>query len=173
MLKNFVRALVMSGIVAVSPGDPDRGGGRRGPGLRLPAGSRIVGSWMGTTRERRYRSSCRSTSMALPLARSKAKSPMRQRLSHRGTWRLDSCRRPAVRGNRHRCSIRPPDGWRTGKCQLRLLLTVNRSGDQMTAYVVLDVFAPDGTPVGSFPHTVTFTRIKVEPADDGVEDSRR
>ena len=35
----------------------------------------------------------------------------------------------------------------------------------MSGTVVLDVFAPDGTPVGSFPHTVTFTRIRVEPVD--------
>ena len=29
----------------------------------------------------------------------------------------------------------------------------------------MDVFAPDGSLVVSFPHTITFTRIKVEPLD--------
>jgi hypothetical protein len=39
--------------------------------------------------------------------------------------------------------------------KLRLLLTLDRSGDRMSGTAILDVVAPDGRPAWSFTHTIT------------------
>jgi hypothetical protein len=52
-----------------------------------------------------------------------------------------------------------------GAAKLRALVTLGKSGDQMNGTATVDVFAPDGTLVVTFLHTVRFTRIEVEPFD--------
>jgi hypothetical protein len=52
-----------------------------------------------------------------------------------------------------------------GSGKLRATLTLARGGDRMNGRARIDIFAPDGTLAVSFLHTVSFTRIKIEPLD--------
>ncbi len=52
-----------------------------------------------------------------------------------------------------------------GSGKLRALLTLGKGGDRMNGTAKIDIFAPDGTLAVSFLHTVSFTRIKLEPLD--------
>ena len=157
MVKNIVRALVMSGIIAaLTTSTQAVGAGDQGERFDFQQGhQRIVGSWMGTL-ENGLRFVQSFTSEGITQATLSS-------TSAHGAWTHVGNRRFAVTAIGVRYDRQT--GADQGSAKLRLLLTVNRSGDQMSGTVILDVFAPDGTPVGSFPHTVTFTRIMVEPVN--------
>jgi hypothetical protein len=117
---------------------------------------RIVGSWLGTLdnglRFVQLFTSDGITQLTLPVL-----------TPAHGAWTYVGSRRFAVTAIGVRNDIQT--GADQGSAKLRLSLTVHRSGDQMSGTAILDVFAPDGSPAGSFTHTVTFTRLKVEPVD--------
>jgi hypothetical protein len=49
--------------------------------------------------------------------------------------------------------------------KVRALLTIDKRGNRMNASVTVDILDPNGNPGPTFPHTVSFTRIRVERPD--------
>ncbi len=47
--------------------------------------------------------------------------------------------------------------------KVRILLTLNKAGDQMSGTDKVEIFGPDGTLLQTFLGNTTFTRIKFEP----------
>jgi hypothetical protein len=165
MVKNIVKALLMGVAIAVvaAPAqaqDAERDAGRES---RWELQS-IVGSWIGIIDNgERVLMSFTASGTVLGSVQTEVKSTGPVLTPAHGAWSQVGGRRFVVTTMAIVYDINT--GAHLGFGKLRGLLTLNKSAERISAAVTVDILAPDGTTVGSFPHTASFTRIKVEHPD--------
>ena len=164
MLKNIVRVLVTSGVLAglISPTQTLQAAGR-GEGLDFRQ-EWIVGSWSGTLDNgEQVLMSCTLDGIAISSVQGEVKSTAPVLTTAHGVWAYVGGRQFAL--TRKAVLYDLQTGQYQGSGKIRELLTLDRSGDRLSGNAKVDVFAPDGTLLVSFSHTIVLTRIKVERLD--------
>ena len=85
--------------------------------------------------------------------------------AHTGAWRVDRPRWPAIRRDQRGDSLRHQHRRPPGVRKQRALLTIDKHGNLIDDSTTVDTFAPDGSLVVNFSHTLCFTRITSEAFD--------
>ena len=164
MLKNIVRAMVMSGVIVVfAPATQtvQAAGGGQAFDFRQ---AWIVGSWLGTIDNgEQILMSFNVDGVAFSSFQGEVKTTAPVLTAAHGAWTYVGGRQFAFTTRGILYDIQT--GVSQGSAKVRAVLTLDRSGDRMNCTVKVDVLAPDGSLVVSFPHTIQFTRIKVERLD--------
>src|SRR5262245_60888750 len=164
MLKNIVRVLVMSGALAVFiplTQTVHAAGGGEGVDFRQEW---IVGSWLGTLDNgEQVLMSCTLDGIAISSVQGEVKSTAPVLTTAHGAWTYVGGRQFAL--TRVGVLYDLQTGQYQGNGKIRELLTLDRSGDRLSGTAKVDVFAPDGTLLVSFTHTIALSRIKVERLD--------
>ena len=181
MVKNIVRALLIGGVIVVATnsglglpaearsakaGARDSGLGGVQDGVRDSDDQRrsIVGSWIGTLDNgERILMSFTSDGIAFSTIQGEVRLTLPVLTPAHGAWTHLGGRRFALTLAGILYDVQT--GGYQGAGKVRGFLTLDRSGDGISATVTVEIFGPDGTRVAAIPHTIRFTRINVELPD--------
>lgn len=167
MVKRFVRALLMGGVIALFTTAPQvaQAAEQDGTSNSNREQKSIVGSWGGTLDDgaRTALLSFGADGIALSSLQGEVSVTQPALTLEHGVWTRLGGRQFAF--TLASILYDTQTGAYQGAVKLRAVLTLARSGDALSGSAKADVFAPDGNLVVTIPHTFHFTRIKVEPFD--------